>query len=213
LEIGKVLIDIQNASGLLFAARPEKLSTLAIKASGSFTYLVLNLKKLSWRGVTMAHLSRSSRFLVELTSAILLSLLLTGLLVGQSRNKAPAEEDPTFHDYRGIQIGTLADEVRKKLGTPAAKSDEQDFYVFNDKETAQVLYDATHKVTTISVDFSSGATGVITPQQVFGADVESKPDGSKYKMVRYPKVGYWISYSRTAGDTPIVTVTMTKMPQ
>ena len=162
----------------------------------------------------MAHLSRSSTLLVELTSAILLSLLVTGLLMGQSRNKAPAEEDPTFHDYRGIQIGMLADDVRKKLGTPAAKTDEQDFYVFNDKETAQILYEAgTHKVTAVSVDFTSGATGVITPQQVFGADVESKPDGSKYKMVRYPKVGYWISYSRTAGDTPIVTVTMTKMPQ
>ena len=75
--------------------------------------------------------------LVELTSAILLSLLVTGLLVGQSRNKAPAEEGSTFHDYRGIQIGMLADDVRKKLGTPAAKTDEQDFYVFNDKETAQ----------------------------------------------------------------------------
>ena len=35
---------------------------------------------------------------------------------------------------------------------------------------------------------------------------------SKHKLVRYPKAGCWVSYSRTAGDTPIVTVTIQKMP-
>jgi hypothetical protein len=142
-----------------------------------------------------------------------LSLLITGLAVGQTGRK-PADDEPTFREYRGVQIGWLADDVRKKLGSPADKSEEQDFYVFSDKETAQILYDkATHKVTAISVDFLTGASGVITPQQVFGADIEAKPDGSKYKLVRYPKVGYWISYSRTAGDTPIITVTIQKIPQ
>jgi hypothetical protein len=53
---------------------------------------------------------------------------------------------------------------------------------------------------------------VITPQQVSGADIDTKPDGSKYRLVRYPKAGYWVSYSRTAGDTPIVTVTIQKLP-
>jgi hypothetical protein len=164
----------------------------------------------------MTHLSRSSRFLLVL---IVLSGLSTSLVLAQvARNNKPGrdagEEEPAFREYRGVQIGWLADDVRKKLGSPADKGDEQDFYVFSEKETAQILYDkSSHKVTAISVDFMSGATGVITPQQVFGADIETKPDGSKYKLVRYPKVGYWISYSRTAGATPIVTVTIQKLPQ
>jgi hypothetical protein len=29
--------------------------------------------------------------------------------------------------------------------------------------------------------------------------------------VRYPKAGFWVSYSRTAGDTPIVTIQIQKM--
>jgi hypothetical protein len=74
-----------------------------------------------------------------------------------------------------------------------------------------VLYDK-GQVTAISVDFMNGAKEVITPQQVFGADIDAKPDGSKYRLVRYPKAGYWVSYSRTAGDTPIVTVTIQKLP-
>jgi len=132
----------------------------------------------------------------------------------RNRPGPAAEEEPAFHDYRGVQIGWLSDDVRKKLGAPADKGDEQDFFVFNEKETAQILYDkATHKVTTISVDFMNGAASIITPQQVFGAEIDAKPDGSKYKMVRYAKAGYWISYSRTAGDTPIITVTLTKMAQ
>jgi len=165
----------------------------------------------------MTHLSRSlALHLNQWLIVVLLALSVCGLAVSQTR-KAPApaaEEEPVFSDYRGVKIGWLSDEVRKKLGNPADKGEEQDFYVFNEKETAQILYDkTTRKVTAISVDFSSGASGVITPQQVFGADIETKPDGSKYKLVRYPKAGYWISYSRTAGDTPIVTVTIQKMAQ
>jgi hypothetical protein len=132
----------------------------------------------------------------------------------RTAHTAVKDDGPVFHEYRGIQIGWLADDVRKKLGEPANKGEEQDYYIFGDgeRERCQILYDkATRKVTTISVDFMSGATGVITPEQVFGADVETKPDGSKHKLVRYPKAGYWVSYSRTAGDTPIVSITMQKM--
>ena len=141
------------------------------------------------------------------------SFALAAIAIGQTqRTRSADDEQPSFREYKGVQIGWLAEDVRKKLGSPADKGDEQDFYVFGDKETAQILYDkSTHKVTAISVDFMNGATDVITPQQVFGADIESKPDGSKYKLVRYPKVGYWISYSRTGGATPIVTVTIQKI--
>ena len=143
-------------------------------------------------------------------------LCVPGIVLGQTNKtrNAAREDEPVFNEYRGVQIGWLADEVRKKLGAPADKGDEQDFYIFGEKETAQILYDkATKKVVAISVDFSNGASGVLTPQQVFGSDVEAKPDGSKYKLVRYPKAGYWLSYSRTAGETPIITVTIQKMNQ
>jgi len=145
-----------------------------------------------------------------------LLLLCTSVAMGQTpRNRAagPVEEEPVFHEYRGVQIGWLADDVRKKLGSPANKDDEQDFYMFGEKETAQFVYDkTTHKVVTISVDFMNGATGVPTPQQVFGSDVEAKADGSRYKMVRYPKAGYWITYNRTPGEAPMISITLQKLP-
>jgi hypothetical protein len=59
----------------------------------------------------------------------------------------------------------------------------------------------------------NGASSVLTPQQVFGAEIDAKPDGSKYRLIRYPKAGYWVSYSRTAGDTPIITVTLQRIGQ
>lgn len=163
----------------------------------------------------MTRLLRSSKFWL-LNRAVLVMITLAiaaGIASAQTtrpRPTGPPDDEPVFHEYRGVKIGWLADEVRKKLGSPANKGDEQDYYVFAEsKETAQVLYDkATRKVTAISIDFMNGASEVITPQQVFGADVEAKPDGSKYKLVRYPKAGFWVSYSRTAGDTPIITVTM-----
>ena len=164
----------------------------------------------------MSHLSRSyGRILLRTTLLIAASLALASSALSQTARKrasGPAEETPIFNEYRGVQIGSLTDDVRKKLGSPANKSDEQDFFTFGEKETAQILYDKEHKVVTISVDFSNGATGILTPQQVFGADVPASSDGSRNKLVRYTKVGYWVCYNRTAGDTPIVSVTIQKIP-
>ena len=147
------------------------------------------------------------------TLALLLLLVLCSSAnsFSQTQKRSGDDEGPLFHEYRGVQIGSLADDVRKKLGNPTDKSPEQDFFVFGDKETAQILYDKTGKVVTISVDFMSGASGVITPKQLFNSDIEAKPDGSMYRMVRYPKAGCWLSYNRTAGAQPLVTVTLQKI--
>ena len=159
----------------------------------------------------MTRLLRSSKFwLLGQALLLVIGFSIAGTAQAQTTSKRAAlapDENPVFQEYRGVKIGWVADEVRKKLGSPANKGDEQDFYVFGEKETAQVLYDK-GQVTAISVDFMNGAKEAITPQQVFGADIEAKPDGSKYKLVRYPKAGYWVSYSRTAGDSPIITVTI-----
>ena len=124
-----------------------------------------------------------------------------------------AAEDPSplFLEYRGVQLGMTSDEVRKKLGDPKEKGDEQDFYIFSENETAQFLYDKTHKVTAISADFMSTGNKAPSAKDVFGADVEAKADGSVYKMVRYPKAGYWLSFNRTGGTSPLITVTLQKI--
>lgn len=167
----------------------------------------------------MTRLLRSSKFwLLERALLVIITLTIAGVsVVAQTARKTPApsgDTEPVFLDYRGVKIGWLADEVRKKLGSPNNKGEEQDFYIFNEKETCQIFYDkATKQVTAISVDFMNGAREVITPQQVFGEDIETKSDGSKSRLVRYPKAGFWVSYNRTGGDTPIVTVTIQKMQQ
>ena len=104
----------------------------------------------------------------------------------------------------------ISDDVRKKLGNPKDKGEEQDFYVFDDTETLQIVYDKTHKVITISADFLN-SNKALTAKDVFGADLEAKADGSVYKMVRYTKSGYWLSYNRTGGTSPLVTITLQKI--
>jgi hypothetical protein len=161
----------------------------------------------------MTHLS--TYFNARVSGRLLLVVLTFCLPVvanAQTNKRPGGTDDPIFIEYRGVQIGWLADDVRKKLGDPANKGDEQDYYMFGEKEMAQFQYDkSTKKVIAISVDFINGASAVLTPQQVFGSDIEAKPDGSKYKLIRYPKAGYWLSYNRTAGDAPIITVTIQKL--
>ena len=148
------------------------------------------------------------RFFTFLCAAACL-LLATG--AGSAQRK-PGADEPIFNEYRGVQLGMTASDVRKKLGDPKDKSAEQDFYIFNENETAQVVYDKTAKVIAISADFMSPNSAAPSAKDVFGSDVEAKPDGSVHKLVRFPKAGYWVSYSRTSGADAVVTIQLQKLP-
>lgn len=147
-------------------------------------------------------------------SLLIMTLMISAIAARAQSSKGRVvgdDESAVLHEYKGISIGMTADEVRKKLGNPTDKGDEQDFFVFSDNETAQVLYDKSHKVMALSFDFASGAHEIPSAKTIFGSDVEPKPDGSIYKMVRFPKAGYWLSYNRTAGAAPLTSITFQKI--
>lgn len=123
-------------------------------------------------------------------------------------SKAAAE--PLYTNYRGVSIGMSVEEVRGKLGKPESKGTRQDFFVISKQESAQVFY-LTGKVSAVSVDYVGVESGAPTPMDVFGAEVTPMKNGRVYKMARYPKAGYWVSYNRTAGQTPTVSITMRKI--
>ncbi len=149
-----------------------------------------------------------SRNLLVLCAALCGAVFVMPTALGQ---KTEDPDKPLFQEYRGIQLGMAADEVRKKLGNPTDKGDEQDFFMLNDAESAQIFYDKTKKVMAISANFLRGAQNVPTPKVLFGEELAAKPDGSLYKMTRYPKAGYWLSYSKTAGESPLISVTLQKI--
>src|ERR1700682_3312949 len=152
--------------------------------------------------------------LALLVAGTLTFTMLAPITARAQRNKAPVDEPenrPAFSDFKGVRIGMAAEEARKKLGTPRDKSAEQDFYVFNDTQAVQIFYDKAGAVTAISIDFMTGASGIPAAKEVLGTEADAKPDGSVYKLLRYPKAGYWVSYSRTAGSAPTTTITMQKI--
>ncbi|HSE31623.1 MAG TPA: hypothetical protein VLA93_08595 [Pyrinomonadaceae bacterium] len=124
-------------------------------------------------------------------------------------NRTPTQQ-PLMTDYKGVRIGMTADEAHAKLGK-GLKVDEQEFYVFSDRETAQLVFDDSNKVTGISVDYLGGV-GAPDYRTVVGPDINVKPDGSMYKMVRYDNLGFWVSYNRTA-DSSVIMVSITIQKQ
>jgi hypothetical protein len=136
---------------------------------------------------------------------------ITGASVARAQNGGSVKKSdkPLYVDYKGVRIGMDAVEARKKLGNASDKSDAQDFYVFSEQETAQVYYDK-GKVMAVSVNYLGEKTAPL-PKIVLGIDIEAKPDGGMFKLVRYPEAGYWVSYNRTGGGDPLVTVTMQKI--
>jgi hypothetical protein len=137
---------------------------------------------------------------------------------GQTR-KGPAAltrstevQQALYTEYKGVRLGVTAEEARAKLGTPALKGSDQDYYVFSDKETAEIVYDAAGKVVTLSVDYLGGV-GAPDYKTVVGGEPEQASDGTFYKIVRYPSQGFWVSYNRSAGPVAMVTITIQKMAE
>jgi hypothetical protein len=126
-------------------------------------------------------------------------------------NAVPAvTQQPLYTEYKGVRLGMTAEEVRTKLGNPAFMDKELGYFVFSETETVQIGYDAAGKVKIISVDYLNG-TGAPAPRAVVGAELETREDGSLYKVVYYENQGFWVSYSRIAGPVIIVTITIQKM--
>lgn len=118
---------------------------------------------------------------------------------------------PVYSNYKGVALGMSTETVRDTLGKLKEKGAQQDYFVFSERETAQVYYDDKGLVKAVSVDYLGTGSEVPSPTAVVGETPVAKPDGSIYVRKDYPAVGYWVSYSRTAGKDPIVSVTMQRM--
>ena len=145
---------------------------------------------------------------------VILLLILGAIAAGQAQAKKVAMghsqvQQPLYREYRGVRLGMTAAETRAKLGEPAMKSDEQDFYVFSANETAQIVY-AAQKVVTISTDYTGGV-GAPDYKSVVGEGLLQRPDGSLFRMVLYDSERFWVSYNKSASVVPVVTITIGTM--
>ena len=147
----------------------------------------------------------------------LLVIACAGLVMNANAQKArpamtaaPVAQQPLYSDYKGVRLGMTPQEVRAKLGDPVLKDEELDYYVFANNVTAQIAYDAAHKAKAISVDYPGGV-GAPDYKAVLGSELDTRPDGSMFKLIRYESLGFWVSYNRTAGPTVIVTVTIQRI--
>ena len=156
--------------------------------------------------------------MVELMYFLLGALLLLFLGIvakGQSATQPTTAkahalvQQPLYKEYRGVRLGMTAAETRAKLGEPALKSDEQDFYVLSANETVQIAYIA-QKVVTISTDYLGGV-GAPDYKSVVGEGLLEKPDGSLFRMVMYNSERFWVTYNKSASAVPLVTITIGTM--
>jgi hypothetical protein len=120
---------------------------------------------------------------------------------------------PVLKNYREVAIGMTADAVREKLGKAKIQDKDGFYYEFSDGEAAQLTLDADGRVRVISIIYQTKGGSPPKFEDVFGAGVSAEPreNGAVYHLVRYPEAGYWVAYSRAAGENAVVTVTIQKL--
>ena len=146
-------------------------------------------------------MNRENKWLVFL--ALPFVLLISSAVFGQAVQKA------SFAGYKGVTIGMQMDAARAKLGDAKERSDAEDYYVYGENETLQVLWATDKTVRVLSINYIG--KNAPSPAEILGTAAEAKQDGSINKIVRYPKLGYWISYLKTGGDDPMTIITVQKM--
>lgn len=144
---------------------------------------------------------RNKTYIYTTLGCVWLLLLLTMVAQGKP-------QQPLYKEYRGVQLGMTVTETRAKLGQPVFMSEEQDVYVFSANETTQIAYDAAHKVVTISTDYTGGVGAPDLKTVVGDGAFLQRPDGSLFKAMQYDAEHLWVSYNKSAGIVPVVTITL-----
>lgn len=140
-----------------------------------------------------------------LSSAFFFSL---GLL---SVNVVSAQGKTLLESYRGVRIGMGEAEVREKLGKNNDDFDDEDTFELSETENVRVFYSPEKKVRAMVITFSGNLDAAPQPKSVIGELIEPNADGGRFKMVRFPAKGFWISYSRTSGENPVLMITIQEM--
>ena len=122
----------------------------------------------------------------------------------------PAKKGPVFSSYMGVTIGMPSAESRKKLGKASDESDDQEHFEISPKEYVDIYYDTDKTVKAISISYTDPAAAPL-PKAVIGSDIQPRANGSLFQMVRYPDSKIWVSYSKTAGEGSMVSVTISKL--
>jgi hypothetical protein len=122
-----------------------------------------------------------------------------------------AQNQPVFKEYKGVAIGAAMTAVREKLGKAKEQSDSEDYFEFDNDETARIIYDDKKIVRAMSINYDGKEKNAPTPETILGKQIKPRDDGGMSEMIQYPKSGFWISYVRTGGDSPLVIVTIQKM--
>jgi len=164
-------------------------------------------------------MTKFSRFLCGFFGSIVLFAAASAVSAQNSDTAAkpvatPAVKAGQMSEFRGIKIGMAKDQVKKVIDKDPVVSDDSGFYyVFSDSESAQISLDSDKKVRAIAVMYSSVDASTPKLTDVLGKDASAKPaeNGQVYDMVRYPEAGYWISYNRSGGDSPSVTIMIQKI--
>lgn len=127
---------------------------------------------------------------------------------------APTNAAPLVGDLKGVKLGMTADEVKKVLGSSDSSDANGMYFDLKNGESLQLQLGHDKKVNMIAMMYSGKDANAPDITAVFGPDAKAEPDasGRVYKLVKYPTAGYLLTYSHiTAGDTPITTITITKL--
>lgn len=123
----------------------------------------------------------------------------------------PAAQDlgKVMREFRGIKLGMKAEEVQKALGKPDRANKKENSAEFNlgDGDLMTIRYNDQGEVNVIQLYFSDNRRAPKFEEVVGGAEIQEKPNGSKFARQVVAGEKFWVTmYQSKSGAVTTVTI-------
>lgn len=114
---------------------------------------------------------------------------------------------PVLREYRGVKLGMNREQVKDAMDKPSQTSKDWDEFKLKDNDLMTVRYDDQGAVKTIQLYFTDAARAPEWEKTVGSAEIQQKPNGSKFARAVIKEENFWITmYQNSSGEVTTITI-------
>ncbi len=114
---------------------------------------------------------------------------------------------PVLREYHGVKLGMNREQVKDAMNKPSQTGKDWDEFKLKDNDLMTVRYDEQGVVKTIQLYFTDAARAPEWEKTIGSAEIQQKPNGSKFARAVITEENFWITmYQNSGGEVTTITI-------
>lgn len=116
---------------------------------------------------------------------------------------------PVMSEYRNVKLGMSREQVSSAMGKAKQKGEGWEEFDLDNGNLMTVRYDDKGVVKTVQLYFSDSSQAPSWTEVVGNAEIEERPDGSKFARAVAPGENYWVTMFQSKSGA-VTTITLSR---